>query len=83
MRSERDKLLAEKESWSRSPGGDSSAVVRPQLEAEKMELTKARDEALERLKVSNPVLLLLSLLTCYLSRLLRNVRTRRLMMLGT
>lgn len=51
LRSERDKLLAEKESWSKPSGGDSSDAVKTQLETEKVELTKARDEALERLKV--------------------------------
>ena len=52
LRSERDKLLAEKESWSKSSSAaESSDTVKGLLETEKAELTKARDEALERLKV--------------------------------
>ncbi|KAH8108683.1 hypothetical protein DFH11DRAFT_1067215 [Phellopilus nigrolimitatus] len=54
LREERDKLLAEKAS---DPGGDASAVesldvaqLRQQLETEKAELSKARDEALARAK---------------------------------
>ncbi|KAF8843385.1 hypothetical protein BDN67DRAFT_924393 [Paxillus ammoniavirescens] len=52
LRSERDKLLAEKESWSSTSGGETSDAVKAQLEAEKAELTKARDVALEHLKVA-------------------------------
>ena len=51
LRSERDKLLAEKESWNKASAGDSFDTVKTQLETEKAELTKARDEALQRLKV--------------------------------
>ncbi|KAG6376921.1 hypothetical protein JVT61DRAFT_953 [Boletus reticuloceps] len=51
LRSERDKLLAEKESWSKS-SGDSSDTLKAQLETERAELTQARDEALERLKAA-------------------------------
>jgi nucleoprotein TPR len=63
LRSERDKLLAEKESWSRSSGGDvSDAAGKAQVETEKAGLTKALDEANERLKVCEravPVLIFL------------------------
>ncbi|KAG8214434.1 hypothetical protein J3R82DRAFT_9457 [Butyriboletus roseoflavus] len=52
LRSERDKLLAERESWSKPTSGDSSYIAKAQLETEKVELTKARDEALERLKAA-------------------------------
>ena len=55
MQSERDKLLAEKESWSKTPAPTGESVVFASApgdwEAEKAQLTKARDEALERLKV--------------------------------
>lgn len=61
MRSERDKLLAEKESRSRSSGGDvSDAAGKAQLEAG---LTKALDEANERLKVCERAVFVLSLFT--------------------
>ncbi|KIK98776.1 hypothetical protein PAXRUDRAFT_823499 [Paxillus rubicundulus Ve08.2h10] len=52
LRSERDKLLAEKESWSTTSGGQTSDATKIQLEAEKAELSKARDAALEHLKAA-------------------------------
>ncbi|KAF8443123.1 hypothetical protein L210DRAFT_3620711 [Boletus edulis BED1] len=51
LRSERDKLLVEKESWSKS-SWDSSDTLKAQLETERAELMQARDEALERLKAA-------------------------------
>ena len=75
-------MLAEKESWSRpAAGGESSDAVRAQLETEKAQLTKARDEALERLKVYMRRVTRVCLLMCYVRRLPRNARTRRLTML--
>ena len=55
LRAERDKLLAEKESSSK-PSGSASTVADSgpapsEWEAEKTQLLKARDEALEKLKV--------------------------------
>ncbi|KAG9308012.1 hypothetical protein JVU11DRAFT_2182 [Chiua virens] len=41
LRPERDKVLAEKESWSQPATGDSSDVAKAQLEAEKVELTNS------------------------------------------
>ncbi|KAF9220879.1 hypothetical protein BS17DRAFT_786120 [Gyrodon lividus] len=52
LRSERDKLLVEKESWSKTSGGDTFGDTKARLEAEKAELTKARDEALQRAKAA-------------------------------
>jgi nucleoprotein TPR len=55
LRAERDKLLAEKESWNK-PSGSAPAAAElgpapSEWEAEKTQLLKARDEALEKLKV--------------------------------
>jgi len=56
LRVERDKLLAEKESWNKPSGSEppTAAESGPTLsewEAEKARLTKARDEALEKVTV--------------------------------
>ena len=55
LRTERDKLLSEKESWNKSSASALTTVesnpTPSEWEAEKTELIKARDEALEKLKV--------------------------------
>lgn len=55
LRGERDKLLAEKESWkqtsSSAPTAVESAPTPNEWEVEKAQLLKARDEALEKVKV--------------------------------
>jgi nucleoprotein TPR len=55
LRAERDKLLAEKESWNKPSGSAPTAAesgpAPSEWEAEKAQLLKARDEALERVKV--------------------------------
>lgn len=53
LRAERDKLLAEKESWNKPSGSaPTTAESGPSdWEAEKILLLKARDEALEKFKV--------------------------------
>ena len=54
LRAERDKLLAEKESWNKPSGSAPAAESVPapsEWEAEKTQLLKARDEALEKVKV--------------------------------
>jgi nucleoprotein TPR len=55
LRAERDKLLAEKESWNKSsdsaPPPVESRPAPSECEVEKAQLIKARDEALEKLKV--------------------------------
>jgi nucleoprotein TPR len=52
LRAERDKLLAEKESWNKPSGSAPTAVesdpAPSEWEAEKAQLLKARDEALEK-----------------------------------
>ena len=52
LRAERDKLLAEKESWNK-PSGSAPTAAEPvpapsEWEVEKTQLLKARDEALEK-----------------------------------
>jgi nucleoprotein TPR len=55
LRTERDTLLAEKESWSKLSGSAptvaESGPAPSEWEAEKAQLLKARDEALEKVKV--------------------------------
>jgi nucleoprotein TPR len=54
LRAERDKLIAEKESWNKPSGSAPTAESGPapsEWEAEKTQLLKARDEALEKVKV--------------------------------
>ncbi|CAA7262954.1 unnamed protein product [Cyclocybe aegerita] len=55
LQEERDKLLAEKETWSKAPAAatESTGGAPPaEWEAEKVQLIKARDEALEKLKTA-------------------------------
>ena len=54
LRAERDKLLAEKESWNK-PSGSAPTAAEPvpapsEWEVEKTQLLKARDEALEKVQ---------------------------------
>lgn len=55
LRVERDKLLTEKESWNKPSGSAPTAAesgpTPSEWEAEKTRLTKARDEALEKVTV--------------------------------
>jgi nucleoprotein TPR len=52
LRTERDQLLAEKETWTKANATSTEEVAAtPNWEAEKTELVKSRDEALEKLKV--------------------------------
>ena len=49
---ERDKLVAEKETWKKSPEVPAEAKAVPEIwEAEKAELVKNRDEAMTQAKV--------------------------------
>lgn len=74
LRSERDQLLIEKESWIKSSsnageGATSDAITeeaRRQWETEKAELIKARDEAASQLKVSHCALTTLACTNAYL-----------------
>ena len=54
LRAERDKLLAEKESWNKpstaAPTAAESGPAPSEWEAEKAQLLKARDEALEKVQ---------------------------------
>jgi len=51
LRAERDKLLAEKDTWSKAaPAEANNANALGTWEAEKAQLIKARDEAVEKLK---------------------------------
>ncbi|KAJ3503028.1 hypothetical protein NLJ89_g8615 [Agrocybe chaxingu] len=53
LQEERDKLLAEKETWSKAlPATATESTTPAEWEAEKTQLTKARDEALEKLKTA-------------------------------
>jgi len=52
LREERDKLVAEKETWKKSPEVPPEAKAVPEnWEAEKAELVKNRDEAMTQAKV--------------------------------
>ena len=55
LRAERDKLLSEKESWNKpsgsAPTAGESGRAPSEWEAEKIQLLKARDEALDKAKV--------------------------------
>jgi nucleoprotein TPR len=56
LQEERDKLLAEKASWIKPSGNTAPLSEAPSSwEAEKAELIKARDEALDNLKVCHKI----------------------------
>lgn len=53
LQEERDKLLSEKEAWSKAPATTSTSTPAPNnWEADKTQLIKDRDDALEKLKAA-------------------------------